>query len=145
MKQNGYGVIHTSFQAEYEDVKGVYYPSLKDMIATSQGDFDGENGLMYKQEVDVTYSFEKYPGITTLELTTFGKQNANDNPSDFYAEVYAYNAETGDYERIFEKDAVLSGEALEKYIAGNVIHIRYKGKGDYYNSYVPRIIARGDE
>lgn len=145
VKQNGYGVLHSSFQTKYEDVKGTYYPSLKEMIAASQGDFDGENGLMYKQEIDVTYSFENYPGITTLELTTFGKQNANDNPNDFYAEVYAYNPETGDYERIFEKDAVLSGETLEKYIRGNVILLRYKGKGDYYSSYVPRIIARGDK
>lgn len=145
VKQNSFGIVHQSFKAQYEDVTGVFYPDITGMIVSGQGEYGKDDGYMYQPEVDITYSFENYPGVTALELTTFGLENINENPNEFYADVYAYNPSNGEYEKIFVTDAVLSGEKLKTYMNGNVIILRYVGKGDYYNNCIPRITARGDD
>ncbi len=141
VKQSGIGVLFETYEAEYEDVKGVYYSSLDPMIVSSQGEYDAQDGMLYNDAVTITYSFENSPGITALENLSFGEEGTVNGGS--YARVLAYNSETGDYDLIFENSKVLSGNDLKKYMSGNIIVLRYENIGN--SAYMPRIIARGDE
>lgn len=147
VKQSGIGVLFETYEAAYEDVEGVYYSSLEPMAVSSQGEYDTTSGMIYNDAVTITYSFENSPGITTLENLSYGGgqsalQSVNNGS---YAKVSAYNPETGIYDVIFENSGILSGDDLKKYISGNIIILRYEMDETGYSTYMPRIIARGDE
>ena len=147
VKQTGNAVVFQTYYAEYEDVEGVYYPSLKQMEIASQGDYDPD-GMLYNGAVTMTYSFEGYPGITTLENLSYGKTEVVDSASygaNGYANVYAYNSETGAYDLLFENSSTLSGAELQKYMAGNIIMLKYEPVDSMATYYMPRIAARGDK
>ncbi len=147
VKQTGNAVVFQTYYAEYEDVEGVYYPSLKQMELASQGDYDPD-GMLYNGAVTMTYSFEGYPGITTLENLSYGKTEVVDSASygaNGYANVYAYNSETGAYDLLFENSSTLSGAELQKYMAGNIIMLKYEPVDSMATYYMPRIAARGDK
>lgn len=138
LQQNGQAVIYQTFSAAYEDIQGVYYPNLSQMIVSAQGDYDEQEGMIYSADVTMSYSFEDFPGITTLENEAYGQ-----TPSSYgeYADVYAYNADSGVYEQIFVQGSTLSGADLQKYINGNILILKYSGD----TCYLPRISARGDQ
>lgn len=145
-KQTGNAVVFQTYYAEYEDVAGIYYPNLKQMEVVSQGDY-GEDGMLYDGAVTITYSFEGYPGITTLENLSYGKTEAVDSTSygaNGYANVYAYNNETKAYDLLFENSSILSGPELQKYVEGNIIMLKYEPVDSMSTYYMPRIAARGD-
>ncbi len=144
VKKNGYGVIFQQFEAEYDDMTGVYYPDLRDMIVSDQGDYDSSDGMMYAGDVTITYSFENCPGVTSLEMISSEDALMNQRGYGSLAEVYAYNAETGEYEPIFENERILSGEKLRKYMLGDILMLKYH-TDDVYEGFIPRIAARGDE
>ena len=143
VKQSGIGVLFETYEAEYEDIKGVYYSSLEPMIVSSQGEYDTQDGMIYNDTVTITYSFENSPGIASLENLSYGEKETFNGVS--YARVSAYNQETGDYDPIFTDSKVLSGNDLKKYMSGNIIVLRYDTVNTGYSAYIPRIIARGDE
>lgn len=148
VKQTGNAVVFQTYHAEYEDVEGVYYPNLKQMEIASQGDYDPADGMLYNGEVTVTYSFEGYPGITTLENLSYDKVEAVDSSTygaNGYASVYAYNNETGVYDLLFENGSTLSGAELQKYMVGNIIMLKYEPVDSQGTYYMPRIAARGDK
>lgn len=146
VKHSSIGVLFQTYTAEYEDVEDVYYPSLEPMEVSSQGEYDGADGMIYGNgTVTITYSFENYQGITTLENLSYGKEPQSVYYNSCYANIYAYNPETGAYDLVFETDAVLSGNDLKKYMSGNVIVLKYEVPDTEYNAYMPRIIARGDK
>lgn len=148
IKQTGNGVIFQTYHAEYEDVRGTYYPGLDQMEIASQGEYDSTDGMLYNDAVTITYSFEGYPGITTLENLSYGKEEAVDSSSygtNGYANVYAYNVETGVYDLLFENGNTLSGTELQKYMSGNVIMLKYEAVNSQATYYMPRIVARGDK
>ena len=148
VKQTGNAVVFQTYHAEYEDVEGVYYPNLKQMEIASQGDYDPADGMLYNGEVTVTYSFEGYPGITTLENLSYDKVEAVDSSTygaNGYASVYAYNNETGVYDLLFENGCTLSGADLQKYMVGNIIMLKYEPVDSQGTYYMPRIAARGDK
>ncbi|MBR1866560.1 MAG: hypothetical protein IJ801_08645 [Lachnospiraceae bacterium] len=141
LQQNGHAVIYQTFSAAYEDIEGVYYPNLSQMIVATQGDYDKTDATIYDSEATITYSFENFPGITTLENEAYGQ-----TPSSYgvYADVYAYNADSGAYEQIFGQDSTLSGADLQKYINGNILILQYRTNSGE-TCYLPRISARGDQ
>ena len=148
VKQTGNAVVFQTYHAKYEDVEGVYYPNLKQMEIASQGDYDPADGMLYNGEVTVTYSFEGYPGITTLENLSYDKVEAVDSSTygaNGYASVYAYNNETGVYDLLFENGSTLSGAELQKYMVGNIIMLKYEPVDSQGTYYMPRIAARGDK
>lgn len=147
VKQTGNAVIFQTYHAEYEDVEGIYYPNLKQMEIASQGEYDTD-GMLYNGEATVTYSFEGYPGITTLENLSYDRAEAVDSSTygaNGFANVYAYNNETGAYDLLFENGSTLSGAELQKYMAGNIIMLKYEPVDSQITYYMPRIAARGDK
>lgn len=144
VKKNGYGVLLQRYESDYSDMTGLYYPDLKTMIVSDQGDYDSSDGMMYAEDVTITYSFEGYPGITSLELVSTDEMLSSQKGYGSYAEVYAYNVETGNYDRIFEDDRVLSGKELEKYMLGDILMLRYH-TDEVYEGFIPRIAAKGDK
>lgn len=144
VKKNGYGVLIQRYESDYSDMTGLYYPDLKTMIVSDQGDYDSSDGMMYAEDVTITYSFEGYPGITSLELVSTDEMLSSQKGYGSYAEVYAYNVETGNYDRIFEDDRVLSGKELEKYMLGDILMLRYH-TDEVYEGFIPRIAAKGDK
>lgn len=141
VKQYGGAVVYMPFTGEYEDVSSTYCPDINTVMIAAEGDFDQAERYIYSGMVTATYSFEGYPDITTLE-----NMNYDQTPREGYgkyASVYAYNAGTGNYEPVFTDSAILAGEEFKKYVAGNVLILRYETSGD--TTYMPKISARGDE
>ncbi len=145
VKRAGCGAVMTTYTAEYQDVNGVYYPSIDEMAIAEQGDYDSADRSIYSEEVVITYSFEGYPGITCLENHSDDANTSIDSTYNQPAEVYAYNVQTGYYDLIFRDAATLSGAELEKYLLDDVIVLKYKQLSSGYGAYIPRICARGDE
>lgn len=142
VKSAGVGVVYTTYEAEYTDVKGVYYQSLDSMATQVDGDYDSNDRTMYNNSIQITYSFTGYPGITRLELVS----KNSDISYGIYADVYAYNPATDDYEQIFKDSDVIAGDELSKYIVDNTIKLRYDSDDSQgEQGYLPRICARGDE
>lgn len=141
VKQSGIGVLFNTYTAEYADVQGGYYPSIEPMVMSSQGEYDSTDGSMYNGAVTVSYSFEGYSGITMLQKAS----KDSDLSYGKYADIYALNPETGDYDLLFAGSDTLSGNELKKYMVDNIIVLKYEpGAGDT-SYFVPRIAARGEE
>lgn len=143
VKNSGSAVIMETFEQGYSDVTGSYYNNIDYMIVDiSEGDYDRDTGIMYSNDVVATYSFDGYGNIDELMLI-------EDNLGDgIYADVYAFNADTGDFEQIFENDKVISGGELNKYLSHGIIKLKYvksydDGAGGYYDYYIPKIAASG--
>lgn len=136
----GEGVVFTTFTGDYEDVTGVYYPNINEMMMSCDGDFSTTDGMIYTNNVTVTYSFEN---ITELINQSYGK-----TPLDYvyesYADVYAYNIADGKYEQIFQDSDTIGGEELKKYISGNILILRYETNGSDM-AIMPQIAAKGEE
>lgn len=148
VKQSGIGLIYETFQDDYEDVGAAYYPSLDGMVVIMDGYLNEDRGSFNVPEpITITYSFEGYPGITTLEDVNFAERGANNTGTGkYYADVYALNLQTGEFEQIFVDSAILSGADLNKYMVDNMLVLKYElVNDDVYGTYLPRIIARGDE
>lgn len=145
VKRAGCGAVMTTYTAEYEDVKGAYYPSIDNMAIAEQGDYDSMDKMIYSEEVVITYSFEEYPGITCLENHSVNQNASVESTYNQMAQVYAYNVQTGEYDLIFENSDTLSGADLKQYLMDDVIVLKYKQSGTGYNSYIPKICARGDQ
>ena len=142
VKSAGVGIVYTAYEAEYTDVKGAYYQSLDPMITQVDGDYDTGDRTMYNNSIQITYSFTGYPGITRLEL----RSKNSDITYGIYADVYAYNPATDDYEQIFKDSDVIAGDELSKYVVNNTIRLRYdRDDSRDEQGYLPRICARGDE
>ncbi len=142
VKQAGCGVLCTTYTAEYADVTGLYYPSIDSFAIMQDGDFSEQDRYIYT-EVDVTYLF-----ADTMQVTELEKEDTMDTGTQSYmryADVYAYNMETGVYEQIFINDNVLNGAELEKYMVEGMLMLKYKIQSSDYSYYVPKIHARGDE
>lgn len=145
VKTSGQAVYLSDFYAKYEDVSGSYCPDINELLIEDSGDYDNSNGRMYGGSVDITYSFENYSDVTSLINLTYN-QKPSDVDGEQYAKVYAYNAETGSYEEIFTDSDTISGTQLEKYLRGNVLILRFvAGTTQYYESYMPKIAAKGEE
>ncbi len=142
VKQAGCGVLLTSYTAKYEDVTGDFYQNIDALAIATQGDYDSQDRSIYSTDVVVTYSFENCPGITVLENMEVAGSAYNGHGMP--AEVYAYNAELGDFEPIFVNSNILSGQELKKYMMDDVIILKYMQDSSGYGAYVPRISARGE-
>ncbi|MCM1180894.1 MAG: hypothetical protein NC347_11595 [Clostridium sp.] len=141
VKQYGGGVVYVPFSGEYEDVSASYCPDIDTVMVASDGDFDPVEKYIYSGVVTATYSFEEYPDITTLENLNYNQTPDNGGR---YSSVYAYNADTGNYDQIFTDSAVLGGDEFKKYVVGNVLLLRFESASNDA-TYMPRISARGDE
>ena len=140
-KQNGFGVVYQTFTGEYEDYLGVYCPDIRQTILTGRGDFDANDGMLYADSVNITYSFEEYPGINELQNLNYDQKEERN-----FADVYAYNAQTDEYEPIFKNSDTLSGSDLQKYINNNILILEFRSNNiEMYSTYMPKISARGDE
>ena len=141
VKQYGRAVIYSTFASEYEDVSATYCPDIDQVVVSADGDYDSMERYIYSGAVTATYSFENYPDITAITNMSY------DKTVDYgkYADVYAYNVETGNYDMIFTDSDTLSGEELKKYMAGNVMILRYEAADTKSSTYMPKISARGDE
>ena len=118
-------------------MKGTYYQSIDQMMMDYNGDYDRNDRSLYTNEMEVTYSFDGYEGITRLQ--NISKQNeTQDRP---LAQVFAYNYETGDYEEVFTDSDTIS---FDKYVVNDQLRLKYVQKGNNA-CYVPRICAKGDE
>ena len=143
VKKYGVGVVYTTYQADYTDVKGVYYQSIDPMSTQiDNGNYGSDDRVMYSDSVDVTYDFTDYPGITRLQVLS----KKDDLSYGVYAKVYAYNPKTDNYEEIFQDKDIIAGEQLQKYIDNNVLRLRYENDDSQgEQGLVPRICARGNE
>ena len=97
---------------------------------------------MFEREVSVTYSFETMTNILTLE-------KIKEDPKvhgDFavFAEVEAYNPQSGEYEPIFTDNNLLTEENLKKYLVDDVLVLRYRTNAVEEEVYIPRISAKGE-
>lgn len=142
VKQYGGAVVYQPFVGTYEDVSATYCPDLSTVLIASDGEYDSTDRCIYSGVVTATYSLEDYEGITTLVNLDHDKKPVNGYGE--YAAVYAYNAQTGDYEAIFTNSDTITGEELKKYVAGNILILRYEGGSDG-GTYIPKICAKGDE
>lgn len=137
VRSSGLGVVYMTFSEDYTDVKGTYYQSIDQMMMDYNGDYDRNDRSLYTNEMEVTYSFDGYEGITRLQ--NISKQNeTQDRP---LAQVFAYNYETGDYEEVFTDSDTIS---FDKYVVNDQLRLKYVQKGNNA-CYVPRICAKGDE
>ena len=114
------------------------------MVVDSQGDYDYETGMIYENDVILTYSFEGYGDITTLKPMVEG-YGGPDSVNQI-AECYAMNTDSGMYEPIFEDGAELSGAELNKYLSHGVLILKFSKpdnsqNGGYYDYVIPRIAA----
>lgn len=142
VKQAGCGVLITTYTADYEDITGEYVPNIDIFEVTAVGDYDRGNGCMFEREVSVTYSFETMTNILTLE-------KIKEDPKvhgDFavFAEVEAYNPQSGEYEPIFTDNNLLTEENLKKYLVDDVLVLRYRTNAVEEEVYIPRISAKGE-
>ena len=136
VKNSGVAVIMNDFKKMYSDVSENYYPSISGFAVDWQGDYDTEDGYMYGAgSVTITYSFDESNRISELTI------NRPDIEYGHYADVYAFNMNTGDFERIFENSDTLSGDELEKYMSHGIIKLRYDKEQDGNDYYIPRISA----
>lgn len=137
---NKYGkeVLYMTFTGKYEDVKGSYISSIREVMISGSDGYDGE---MMSGTETVTYSFEEYPEITTLKLESDVEADAD----YVYADIYAMNGETGEYEQIFKDSDTLTGTQLKKYLVNHVLQLQYVEKDTGKDSYIPKISARGDK
>lgn len=144
-KTYGKAVIFTTFTGSYEDVEGAYYPDISKMAVASDGDYDQTDGMIYSNNITVTYSFEDCQSITELINRSYGKMPA-DYTSGIYANVYAYNVLNGNYEQIFINSDTISGEELQKYLSENVLILRYETDSAMENTtaFMPKITAKGE-
>lgn len=142
VKQAGCGVLMTTYTAEYADVTGDFFPTISTFEVASQGDYNSMDRYMYGAEATITYSFEAVGKIATLEKM----EEAEDTYGDYasFADVYAYNVQTGDFEQIFTKGNVLTGNELKKYMLDDVIVLKYMSKDTNKETYIPRISAKGE-
>ena len=137
VKKTGVAVIIDDFTDGYSDVSGVYLPSIDPFIVDSQGDYDGENGYMYGQDnVTVTYSFDEKTKIDELTVNQDIIENGK------LANVYAFNMDTGNFERVFENSDTLNGAELKKYLSHGILQLKYEKQQDS-DYYIPRISASG--
>ncbi len=149
--QNGCAVVYTSFTAEYADVTGVYYADIAELMVDYTGDYDPYDNMMYTETLDMTYQFAEEDQITALTNRNYGVQDSTGSTYSWsyvtYADVYAYNTQTGDYEQIFTDGAVIEGEELAKYLDDDdKLQLRYVIDGaDMYDAYMPVISAIGGE
>jgi hypothetical protein len=108
------------------------------------GDCDTQVGMMYNNEVVITYSFAGFGTVESLVLDT-SKVDTTLNIAD----VYAYNYQTDTYELIFENGDTLSSGQLRPYIEGGMLKLKYErplednGDPQYYDTALPRISAIG--
>lgn len=145
VKTSGRAVYLSEFYGKYEDISGTYCPDINELLVENSGDYDYSNGRIYGGSVDMTYSFENYYDVTSLVNLTYN-QKPSDDSSEQYAKVYAYNVETGSYEEIFTDSDTISGAQLEKYLVSNVLMLRFVAEStQYYESYMPKIAAKGEE
>lgn len=144
VKQYSLGMLYQTFDATYEDAAADFCPDISQLALASDWEID-ENGYFYNNTpVTVAYSFEEHPDITTLENTCFDEYDTSQHRN--YAQVYAMNPETNQFERIFEDSGILTGKDFSKYMKEGVIVLQYvPSTADYYENYIPRISARGDE
>lgn len=147
IKQSGIGLIYQTFHADYEDVDAVYYPNLNEMAVSMEGSPNMRRGSFNMPDpIIITYSFEGYPEIAVLENANFDESGPNGTDTGmYYANVFARNPQTNDYEQIFVDSGILSGADLKKYTAGNILVLKFEPVNDLvYDNYMPRIIARGE-
>lgn len=147
VKQSGIGLIYQTFNADYADVGTVYYPNLDGMAIDAEG-YDPDRRSFYSVDpVTIIYSFDGYPGITTLENPDFDEfGQINPDTGMYCARVYALNPQTGEFDQIFVDSSILTGAELQKYVENNILVLRYEPVNNQaYDNYIPRIIARGDE
>ena len=140
VKNSGTAIVFNSFYNDYSDVYGNYYSSIAPMIIDFDGDFVPDRGTIYGSEATVTYSFDGYGEIASLEA--FFDDNVNVNGK--FASCEAYNADRGCFEPVFEASNVISGEELSKYLSHGILKLKYyvqRGADDYDEYYVPRIAA----
>lgn len=142
-EQYGQGIIYESFTGEYEDFEGSYCPNIESLCVEQEGGYDTSDGMIYDSIVKMTYSFENYRGITQLVNRTYNKQPFAYNTSTSYADVYAYDAETGEYVQIFKDSDTVSGEELKKYLVGDILILKFENTND--NAYMPKIAAKGEK
>ncbi|MDO5156046.1 MAG: hypothetical protein Q4D51_08770 [Eubacteriales bacterium] len=144
VKQYGGAVVFQQFTGDYVDVVG-YHPDIKTEIVSVDGDYDRDEAYVYGDFATITYNFEDMRGVEELVHEDYEKASAGLVDNDYYiADVYAYNAEIGDYEQIFTDSDTLSGKDLEKYIQGNILMLRYKTKMGYSNR-IPRISVKEEQ
>ena len=142
VKSSGTAVIINGFRQEYSDVSGSYYPSIANFAVDTQGDMDGNSGYLYGMTAEVTYSFEGAGDIDTLRAE---KDTAVDG---VYADVYAFNMDTGEYDIIFADNDTLSGKELNKYLSHGILKLKYERNQstvnyDYADCLLPKISAGG--
>lgn len=144
VKTAGQAVYLTDYTAAYEDITGSYCPDIAELQVSSTDDYDGADGQMYANTIDVTYSFEEYPDITQLVNCTYGQTPPNYGSAQ-YAKVYAYDAENGVYVEIFKDSDTLSGAEFRRFLHDNTLILRFSADAtDYYSTYIPRIAAKGE-
>ena len=78
------------------------------MIIDFDGDFVPDRGTIYGSEATVTYSFDGYGEIASLEA--FFDDNVNVNGK--FASCEAYNADRGCFEPVFEASNDISGPPM---------------------------------
>ncbi|MGN0483057.1 MAG: hypothetical protein ACI4HI_05865 [Lachnospiraceae bacterium] len=138
------GVLYQSFEADYSDITGVYYPDISEKETEKEGEIDKEGTTIYLyDDVKVTYAFEEKDQISELIDQSFGETSGDGD----FAEVMAYNAEKDTFEPIFTDQQSLSKEELQRYLNHGTLILKYRlpsGGNDGY-ARMPRIAAKGGE
>ena len=143
----GEAVLFTTLAGNYEDVTGAYYPDINKAAVATDGDFDSTDGMLYNNSITVAYSFDDCKNVTELTNQSYGK-TPQGYSSAIYADVYAYNFLSGEYEQIFKDSDTISGEELKKYIMDNSLGLRYDAGTAQLNSttvFMPKITAKGEK
>lgn len=144
LEQYGKAVIYSTFSSAYEDVSDVYCPDISSLATDVNGNYDVFENMLYDEIIIMKCNLSDYKGFTTLENVSYG-----DNPNSYgygdFAKVYAYNNESDDYDEIFVDGKPLTGTDIQKYIIEDTITFKFERNSVQSESYMPRIIVRGDK
>lgn len=141
VKEYTYGVVATKFQHYLYSGTGNFY---EDIVATnvvgSTGDYDTYDGWMYAEQVDLNFVFNPDDNIENLSMI--------DRTADTYqqcADVYAFNWDTQQYDRIFVNEETVSGEDMKHYYQNQRISLRFINSNKDATGIIPSIAAYGEE
>lgn len=145
-KDAGNAIILQWYEADYEDVKGCYYPSIHQFITSEYSDSDlqfyGSNATIFK-DVELIYTFRENDRITCLH--NFSYTVAKENTYLDFADVYFYNLETNQYDLMYVDTDTVEGEELKKYLRNNQIRVMYRLTSSNSVEDLPTITAKGEK
>lgn len=152
VKEYNRAFVVKTFNSDLSEIADTIYENiLRDCAIDSSAQYDVEDGWMYSDDMTVTYFFDK--SIDKLVLIDINSDITSADEyayTTIFADVSAYNEETGNYDSIFENGETEVDDLTPYLSEANTITLRFKSGVDIGNGYstenrMPVISAIGGE